>query len=348
MDDYLGLQAYRTKKYTTTRLRKLVQRVLSLFVGQVEVDGLGGDISVYQPEAQWETVKAKLEFLFIRALYGLSIDSKFASHWKNSKAVGVKRGAYLYYKDALNPVFQAQKLYDTCLAAGDLGELPPVIDIEGYGNLTLTASRIKTCCEKIEQLFGVKPIVYTGFYVWRDEVVGDKTWASAYKLWIASYPFVGWKPEYLELAKNYSPSIPAPFSQFFCWQFTAYAPALEFGVESNYLDLDYASPEFAAQYLGDSTPDPDPDPQPEEPPMRFSNPSPINIRSTPATTSTNKVGSLPLDSKITALEIRATDSNSVWVRFKPDPSWITKTVPEYWVAIVHDGQGPLLNWIPSS
>lgn len=59
----------------------------------------------------------------------------------------------------------------------------------------------------------------------------------------------------------------------------------------------------------------------------------------------NDVGDLPKNSVITALEVRAVDNNSVWVRFIPDPAWVTKTVPEYWAAMVHDGQGPLLKWV---
>lgn len=64
----------------------------------------------------------------------------------------------------------------------------------------------------------------------------------------------------------------------------------------------------------------------------------FNIRSSPVTTPTNDVGDLPGGSVITALEVRPTDSNSVWVRFDPDPAWVTKAVPEYWAAMVHDGQ----------
>ena len=249
MDDFLGLQNYRIKTYTASRVRNLARRGLTLLRGKTEVDGLGADISVYQPEIDWEIAKNKFEFLFIRALYGLSVDSKFETHWKGSKQVGKKRGAYLYYKNNLDPIAQAQKLYDTCLAAGDLGELPPVIDVEGYDNLVLTASRIKLCCEKIGELFGVKPIIYTGFYIWRDSVSGDKSWAATYLLWIAYYPFTNYKPEYHEQVLNYTPLIPAPWTKFDLWQWTAYAPGNDFGVQSNYLDLDYASPEFATQYL---------------------------------------------------------------------------------------------------
>lgn len=81
--------------------------------------------------------------------------------------------------------------------------------------------------------------------------------------------------------------------------------------------------------------------------MLFTNPTQINIRATPSVviSPSNDVGDLPKNSVITALEVRATDNNSVWVRFIPDPMWVTQTLPAYWVALVHDGQGPLLQWV---
>lgn len=87
-----------------------------------------------------------------------------------------------------------------------------------------------------------------------------------------------------------------------------------------------------------------PAPPPAPGVLMFTNPNQINIRSSPETTPTNDVGDLPKNSVITALEVRATDNNSVWVRFAPKSEWLTKTVPEYWVAIIHDNQGILLQW----
>lgn len=239
----------RVALYTYGLVLRLAQRISGL-AAPLTVAALGLDVSHWQTSVNWQTAKSKqIKYAFIRALYGLTLDTRFELHWLNSKIAGIPRGAYLYYKDNLDPIQQAQKLYDTLAATGDLGELPPVLDVESISNPTLTAWKIKQCCEKLTQLFGRKPIIYTGFYVWRDSVTGNKDWAAAYELWIAGYPFSGWKPEYLQTVLNYPPLIPAPWTDCAVWQWTASAPAAEYGVSGNFLDLDYCSPAFAAKYL---------------------------------------------------------------------------------------------------
>lgn len=97
---------------------------------------------------------------------------------------------------------------------------------------------------------------------------------------------------------------------------------------------------------GNPAPPVDPPPIGDDPPMTFTNPNELNIRKT-AHNNLPKVGTLPDGSTIVALEVRFTDSNSAWVRFTPKPEWLTETVPEYWVAGIHDGQGPLLQFVSS-
>ncbi len=218
---------------------------------------LGYDISKWQLTADPVIAKGQgMLYTFIRALYGLSVDTKFPLHWGTHKGV-IPRGPYLYYLDSLDPYQQAQKFYETCLQNGGIGEMPPVVDVEGINNLTLNAYKIRQCVERVSELFG-DVIIYTGFYVWRDEVKGDKAWASAYKLWIAGYPFSDWKPEYFETVKNYPPLIPSPWTKYHVWQFTSKLPASQYGVSGTYLDGNYASQEFYETYLADETPPPDP------------------------------------------------------------------------------------------
>lgn len=307
---------------------------------------LGYDLSAWQLQANPQTAKGQgMLFTFIRALYGLFADTKFAQHWASHRDV-LPRGTYLYYKDNEDPIAQAEKLYTTCLANGSLGQLPPVVDVEGINNATLTASKIRLCVERVDELFG-DVMIYTAYYVWRDEVSGDKSWAAAHKLWIAGYPFADWKPEYFELVKNYPPLIPAPWNTFQVWQFTSKLPAAQYGVSGTYLDGNYCSEAFAVAYLNFSPPPP-PDPQ-EAPPMQFKTKTQYKIRSSPATTSNNHIGWIPANTVIVAKEVRFTDSNSSWVRIVPDPAWLI--TPNYtgeaWIAGNHDGQGPFLDFVQS-
>lgn len=341
--DFLAKE--RARRYTYPWYVRVARRLAGLLAAVVYF--LGYDLSAWQIQANPETAKAQgMRFVFIRALYGLFGDTKFPFHWPAHKNI-TPRGAYLYYKDAEDPKAQAQKLYATCVANGGIGELPPVVDIESINNPTLTASKIRACVEEVHRLFG-DVMIYTGYYAWRDEVKGDKSWAGQYKLWLAAYPFADWKPEYFELVKNYPPLVPAPWTHFDVWQFTSKLPAAQYGVSGTYLDGNYATEQFATTYhLTEPVPPPDPEPEPGEPQMKFVTKTNYTIRNEPNNPPNSKLGMIPAGVEIVAEEIRFVDVNSVWVRINPSPAWLLN--PNYtgpaWIAGIHDGQGPFLDFI---
>jgi GH25 family lysozyme M1 (1,4-beta-N-acetylmuramidase) len=237
VDNFAGLREHRVAHYTYSTIRRIVQFI----TGSVQPDTvqLGADGSYWQSQINFLTAKAAgINDWHLRALYGLSVDLRFAQHWADSDGI-VPRGAYLYYLDELSPLTQADKLYQVLTETGDVGELTVALDVETYNNPTLTASKIRQCAERLTTLFGRLPFVYTNYYVWKDAVPGDKAWAVEYPLWIAAYPFTDWKPEYLQTVLNYPPMIPAPWTSWEKWQWSAYAPAAQYGVSGNYLDLNY-------------------------------------------------------------------------------------------------------------
>ena len=187
-------------------IRWIVERAKALLFAPVVVGGVGGDVSKWQVAVDWNKAKENgWAFVFVRVLYGLTVDSKFAAHWANSKVSGLKRGVYAYYLDALDPEAQAQKLFDTLAGTGDFGELQVVADIEEINNAVITPSMVKKYLEKLMSLFGAeKVMVYTGKPVW-DKWIGNVGWALAYPLWLAQYTLVGWQENHLEKVKNYPP-----------------------------------------------------------------------------------------------------------------------------------------------
>lgn len=322
------LRAYRLTAHAYKTFDKLKARLkgLARLVSSVEANGLGMDISVYQSYADFAYARNQgVAFVWIRGAYGIAPDSKFTLHWINARGK-IKRGAYLYYREYAGgptPEQQAQKLYELCAAAGDLGELPPMLDIEMYGNTSLTANKIKTCLEKLEQLFGKRPVLYTGYYVWRDEVSGNKAFASIYPLVIAAYPLAGWQENYPTLVLNYPPSIPSPWEEFFAWQWISTAPASQFGVAGVNLDLDYASPEMASQYLGEEPPVP---PTQDNFMITFKTLYNLNTRAS-GNYNAQITGSLPVNTVFPALDINVANSNSIWLKYAENQ----------WVALVHNG-----------
>lgn len=356
IDASLVLRVERLRQYTYSPVRRAIQRTKAL-LASVAPGVLGFDVSAWQVAVDFDIAKAAgLVWAYIRALYGLVLDSKFGFHYPGAKGK-LKRVAYLYYKDGEDAKAQAQKLFAVCVAEGDPGDFQPVLDLETIGNATLTAAKVKTCLEELALLFGKIPLIYSGFYVIRDALKGDKSFLAAYMLIIAAYPFVGWTDDLPEKVLNYPPMIPAPFVMWSAnpdesllgkcvgWQFTASAPASKFGSTGNFVDLDWCSPAFAKQVLGGSIPPP---PEPGgDPLMKFKTKIKYNIRDVPGTPANSDVGDIPANTVVVAQEVRFTDTNSSWVRINPNPAWLAKPSPtgEYWIAGNHDGQGPFLDFV---
>jgi len=149
----------------------------------------GIDVSYYQGTINWTSVKNDgVKFAFIRASDGLNtIDSKFESNWSGSRAAGIKHGAYQFFRPGQDPIAQADLLLQKIgnkIAADDL---PPVIDVEasdGQSAATITA-KVKKWVAHVKAATGRDPIIYTGFYFWRDSVGAPDITTSA--LWHAQY-----------------------------------------------------------------------------------------------------------------------------------------------------------------
>jgi hypothetical protein len=100
--------------------------------------------------------------------------------------------------------------------------MPPILDVEKFFNPYLSAKNVWTCLYHIEKLFGRIPIIYTGYYVWRDMLKGP-SWGAAYPLWIATY--------------NPRPLIPYPWKNWTIWQYDdTYGDENWFNGDQNELD----------------------------------------------------------------------------------------------------------------
>lgn len=219
---------------------------------------LGIDVSRYQEKVDWQRIRAaEAKFVFIRAMNGTFPDPKFKEHWNGSQAVGLLRGAYHYYREGpgiADPRTQARKLHEFIQSTGDMGELPPVLDIEELNNPSLSASKIKAFLEEMEKVFARLPIIYTRATVWNPKI-GKVVWASRYPLWIAHYTIRGWVDNHIQrTAQGHPPDLPSPWSQWDFWQFTDKAPAREFGVSGSTLDLNFAAEGVLERLTGKAIP----------------------------------------------------------------------------------------------
>ena len=152
---------------------------------------VGIDISEYHGNINWQKVKMideiyEINFVLIRATAGKDrVDGEFANNWKNVKAKKMIRGAYHYYRPNENSLEQANFFIKTVKLKK--GDLPPVLDIEKLPrNQSLDSLQIglKRWLLKVENFYGVKPIIYSGDKYFTDFL--EKQF-SGYTFWIANY-----------------------------------------------------------------------------------------------------------------------------------------------------------------
>jgi len=171
----------------------------------------GIDVSYYQGTINWSSVKADgVQYAFIRVSDGTGfIDPKFETYWSQSRAAGVLHGAYQFFRPGQDPIAQADLLLSKIggkLAADDL---PPVVDVEASDGLTAAQiqPKLKQWIDHVTAALGRPPIIYTGFYFWRDSV-GAPDYTSS-PLWHAQYTTAT------------CPNIAPPWADWHFWQFTS-------------------------------------------------------------------------------------------------------------------------------
>ncbi len=148
----------------------------------------GIDVSRFQGDINWDLVVGSgVKFAFIQISRSLTdIDVKFPYNWRRAKEVGILRGAYQRFQPDQDVIGQAE-LFVSKLGPYVAGDLPPVLDVEDAKGLSaaVIAARVEEWVSYVEQRVGLKPIIYTGYYFWRDSVGGADF--SDHPLWIANY-----------------------------------------------------------------------------------------------------------------------------------------------------------------
>lgn len=166
---------------------------------QYPVNGI--DVSRYQGNIDWDVIASQnVTFAFIKATEGSShVDPTFAFNWEESRKSGVYAGAYHFFSFESSGETQAQNFIET---VGDLdGALPPVVDLEFYGDYSAnplskkeTRKILDALLEGLEEYYGVKPILYTTTRAYYSYILGGGY--GKYPLWMRNTytePFVSWE-----------------------------------------------------------------------------------------------------------------------------------------------------------
>lgn len=151
----------------------------------------GIDVSYYQGKIDWQKVRemeeddVRIHFAFIKATEGVMlVDRYFKRNWREAPKVGIKCGAYHFFRPKKSGLWQAKFFLQTVDV--EKGDLPPVVDVEELNGVSPAKMRkeLKEYIEHIEKKTGVKPIIYTGLSFFKDYLDG---YFHDYPLWIAHY-----------------------------------------------------------------------------------------------------------------------------------------------------------------
>lgn len=133
-----------------------------------EVRGI--DVSAYQGDIDWKVLSEQgIQFAFIKATEGSSfVDEKFSVNYENAIKTNLKIGAYHFFSYDSEGDTQAENFIRNVPKTE--GMLPPVIDIEFYGDKYInipdvekTQEELKIMLEKLEEYYEKKPIIYATY-----------------------------------------------------------------------------------------------------------------------------------------------------------------------------------------
>jgi len=124
----------------------------------------GLDVSNHQGIIDWENVDEKYRFVFVKATEGDTfVDKQFIGNANGVKNTGRILGAYHFFHFNYNGIDQANNFINT---AGNIIDLPPVVDFEFSGNpdkykKDILPIELKNCINKLEEHYKNNVIIYT-------------------------------------------------------------------------------------------------------------------------------------------------------------------------------------------
>lgn len=152
---------------------------------------LGIDVSHFQHEVNWDEIKqAGISYAYSKATQGMTlVDPKYSHNREGTIQAGLYHGAYHFYVAGDDPDRQADLFIQTVSKLEDHA-MPPVLDLEQGGmkpgiNKEQYQQHVFTWLKKVEQAFGVRPVIYTN-HPFGNEYL-DHAGFSEYDLWIAEY-----------------------------------------------------------------------------------------------------------------------------------------------------------------
>ena len=130
----------------------------------------GVDVSAYQGDIDWKKLANQdIQFAYIKATEGANHeDSKFDKNWAEARKTHLKVGAYHFVNFDQDGKTQADHFIQKVPKETD--SLPPVIDLELYGNYVekpMDKDKVQAIVNdmiiRFEEYYGKTPIIYTNY-----------------------------------------------------------------------------------------------------------------------------------------------------------------------------------------
>jgi len=180
----------------------------------------GLDVSYWQSGIDWPKVRATgRRFVLIKATEGETYsDPTFNDDWSGARASGLLHGAYCFFHPKQDPKKQADFFTSAVKAHSDMGELPPVIDLEVTDGLTADKiiPKVKAWLDEVEQAFGRKPLIYSGVSFLETSLSvpggGPPSWSKDYPFWLSWFP--------LQYVDGMAPLMPRGWFSWTFWQYS--------------------------------------------------------------------------------------------------------------------------------
>jgi lysozyme len=178
----------------------------------------GIDVSHHQETISWDVAAlVGVHFAYIKASEGVDWqDPKFVENWQQSKAAGIRRGAYHMFRPEDDYQDQVDNFLKALEVAGlDETMLPPVLDVEQVHTIDSVSrdvlhERIIGWLKGVEEALGVSPVVYTNPKFWQGYLSGDHA-LTTYQLWISEYD-----------TEATEPKTTGAWATYDLWQFSRY------------------------------------------------------------------------------------------------------------------------------
>ena len=141
----------------------------------------GVDVSSYQGEIDWQVLSEQdIDFAYIKATEGSSYkDPYFDRNFAAAAETQLRIGAYHFFSFESSGMTQAENFCS--VVPGSVGMLPPVIDVEYYGEYgsltddeTLNVQKeLRVCVDRLSEYYGVSPVIYATRRSYR-QIIQDK------------------------------------------------------------------------------------------------------------------------------------------------------------------------------